>query len=306
MTCAPKLLQGTCLALVVHTFALCPGFAQYNLSDSGYDGFAIPAEDVMVAALEAGRLESLMVKVGDRVEAGQVVAKLDDTIQLFAVQSADVLASMRGTLDAAIADKEVHQWRLHQLRELSNKGIARPEEVNRAEAEFRVAEARWLSAKEEIMVREIDLKRAREQVRRRQIAAPISGVVAKIYRKPGEYVSPSDPAIVQVISVHQLIGEFNIPAADALRLELGQKVKVDAISLAITVVCEIESIAPLIDGESGTLAVRVRIDNSAGTLMPGDRCVMQPQPKTVRVSDRFPLREGFINPLRPLPGATTR
>jgi multidrug efflux pump subunit AcrA (membrane-fusion protein) len=43
-----------------------------EVEEYGYDGFLEPAEDVLVSAVEIGRLESVKVKVGDRVEAGQV------------------------------------------------------------------------------------------------------------------------------------------------------------------------------------------------------------------------------------------
>jgi RND family efflux transporter MFP subunit len=292
-----RLIVFDLLILLAQLLWSAPAVSQYALSDAGYDGFVMPAEDILVAALESGRLEHLLVKVGDRVEAGQMIAKLDDAIQLFAVESAAAIASMQGALDAASADKNIHELRLKQLRDLASKGVARPEELSRAEAEFQVAEARWLAAKEDVLVRNIDLKRAREQLRRRQIITPISGIVAKILTKPGEFVSPSDPSVVQIIDVTTLIGEFNIPAAEALRFQTSQSVKISALSLATAVTGFVETIAPLIDGESGTLAVKVRIDNSDGKLLPGDRCMMEAGEKAVRISER-PTSHEFFNPLR--------
>jgi RND family efflux transporter MFP subunit len=301
-----KMILLLCCVIWLQSGDAARSFAQYDLADGGFDGFLVPGDDVMVAALEAGRLGELFVKVGDRVEAGQALAQLDDSIQRVAVESAIAVAAMHGTLDAASADRALHELRLHQLRDLAAKGVARPEELSRAEAEFEVAEARWLSAKEERIVRDIDLKRAREQLRRRQIITPIAGVVAKIFCKPGEFVSPNDPVVVHIIDVQSLIGEFNIPAADALRFTAGQTVKVNAISLATAVSGVVESIAPLIDGESGTIGVKVRIDNAAGTLVPGDRCYIEPPPKAVRLSDRSDSREPRMNPLRPPAEATRR
>ena len=239
-----------------------------------YDGFTEPAEDIMLAAVEIGRIERVLVKVGDRVEVGQEIATLESALQIFAVEYATQQSLKKGDLEAALADRSRNLHRTEQLRGLSLSGSARPDELIRAETDLQVAEARVMVATEDQMERALELKRQEVQLDRRRVLSPISGMVAKVVRRPGEYVSPGDMSIVRVISKDTLIAVFNLPTADSLRLTVGQVIPLQPRSVPRMVNGVVDSISPTIDGESGTVAIRLRIDNRDEVLLPGDRCVM--------------------------------
>ncbi|HBJ34860.1 MAG TPA: hypothetical protein DDZ51_08875 [Planctomycetaceae bacterium] len=251
-----------------------PAMGQFDLSEIGYDGFSEAIDDIMVAAFESGRVESVLVKVGDRVKAGQVLATLDQQPQRIAVESAETIAAMRGGLDLAAADRALHEMRFKQLKKLSADNNARREEVDRAEAELRMAEARFLNAKEEIAQREVERKHAAEQVNRRQVISPVDGIVAKVFVDIGEYVLPSDLTVVRVVNTSGLKAVFNVPASEAIRMSVGQVVRVEFTSIARSAEGTVDTIAPLIDADSATIPVTVRIDNSSQRWMAGDRCLL--------------------------------
>lgn len=272
------------------SFPTLPAGAQFDLSEIGYDGFAEAVDDVMVAAFESGRVESVLVKVGDQVKAGQVLAILEQSPQRINVQSAEIAAAMRGQLKVAEAERRLHEMRLKQLRELAGNGNARPEEVDRADAELQMAIAKYLNATEEVAHREVELKNAQEQLRRRQVISPIDGVVAKISLDPGEYVLPSELTVARVINPSKLKAVFNVPAAEAIRLTSGHVVRVEFASVSRSAEGVIETIAPMIDADSGTVAITVIVDNSSKLWTPGDRCLMDPsiRPKPRRASSILP------------------
>lgn len=267
-----------------------PTFGQFDLSEIGYDGFAEAVQDIMVSAFESGRVESVLVKVGDNVKAGQVLATLDQSPQQIAVEAAETLATMRGGLDLATADRALYELRCNQLRMLESKGNARPDEVARAEAELQMSVARFLNAKEEVAQREVELKHAIDQLRRRQVISPVDGIVAKTFVDAGEYVSPSDLTVARVINTSGLKAVFNVPATEAARMSVGQVVRVEFTSISRSAEGVVDTISPLIDGESATIPVTVRIDNSSQRWMAGDRCLMDPvvQPKPNRTSYTHP------------------
>lgn len=242
--------------------------------DYAYDGFTEPAEDILVAAVEIGRIERVHVKVGDRVEVGQELATLENTLQLFAIEYATHQTLKKGDLEAAIAERTRNLTRTEQLHVLFQSGGARPDELKRAETDLLVADARVMVATEDQMERSLELKRQEVQLDRRRVVSPIAGIVAKIMRRSGEYISPGDMAIVRVISKDSLVAVFNLPVQDALRLQVGQTIPLRPRSVPRLVEGIVESIAPAIDGESGTVAIRLRIDNRDEALLPGDRCVM--------------------------------
>lgn len=269
----------TYLSLFVFAMSLAYGKLAdaQGISDSedyGYDGFLEPAEDVLVSAVEIGRLEKVNVKVGDRVEVGQEVARLEDGLQVISLEIAKQQAAMKGELEVAMAERAMQQNRTAQLRTLLEQGTARPDELTRAETDLMIAEARVLMAQEEQMNRHLEHKRQEIQLERRTVVSPIKGIVARVMRQAGEYISPGESAIVRVISKDSLVAVFNLPATDAVQLRVGQTVPLRPRTVPRAVEGTVESISPAIDGESGTVAVRIRIDNQDEILFPGDRCIM--------------------------------
>lgn len=268
-----------------HAYGQGPGTSE----EYAYDGFMEPAEDVMVSAVEIGRLESVHVEVGDRVVVGQELATLENSLQVISLEIARQQTLMKGELEAALAEHGLHAGRTEQLRALAAMGTARPDELARAEADLLIAQARVLAAREEQQNRILECKRQEIQLERRRIVSPLAGLVARVMRRPGEYISPGDAAIVRVIAKDSLIAVFNLPASDALHLRIGQVVPLRPRTVPRVVEGVVESIAPAIDGESGTVAIRLRIENPDETLFPGDRCVMANVRQLARITGDKPM-----------------
>lgn len=257
-----------------------PRATQFGGSRGGvtidYDGFTIPKYDVLVAATEIGRLEEIRVRVGQRVKTGQTIAKLEDGLQREAVATAQWRAQMHGETDAAQAETALARLRVDQLEKLAKQKISRPDELKRAIADWEVAKARELSAREQDRLRQLELERYQLQLRRRNVLAPMDGVVADVFRAPGEYITPSEPAVVRLLVLDQLYGVFNVPVEEIKAVAVGETVSVFLTSAGKSVNGVVDSIAPDIDGESGTIKVKVLIDNPDGLFRSGDRCQMKP------------------------------
>ncbi len=243
-------------------------------NEYAFDGFLEAYEDALVSAVEVGRVEEVGVKVGDSVEAGQEVARLEDAPQVLAVQIARQQAEMQGDLKAAQAEVVIGTRRVEQLRTLAQQGNARPDELQRAEADLLIAEARLLTAREERELKQLELKRQELLLQRRRIQTPISGVIAEVRCRRGESLSPGDTSVVRVVAKDKLVAIFNLPAPTAIGLRVGQTIAVRPMSIPRIVDGIVHSIAPAIDSESGTVAVRVLINNEDQALYPGDRCVL--------------------------------
>jgi len=271
-----KSINAVVVAIVSSLLLLEPSVGQgiEDTDDYSYDGFLEASHDVMVSAVEIGRLDSLLVKVGDRVIAGQEIATLENATQLIAVEIAKQRSETRGDLDAAIAERSLHVSRTEQLRVLASMGTARPDELSRAETDLLVSDARVRIAMEEQQSRKLELRQQEIQLERRRILSPIQGVVARVIRQPGEYISPGDSAIARIISRDSMVAVFNLPTTEAIQLRIDQRVPVRPRSVPRIVEGRVESLSPAIDGESGTIAVRITIDNRDESLLPGDRCLL--------------------------------
>lgn len=243
-----------------------------------YEGFTEPKFDVLVAATEIGRLAVVNVEVGEKVQAGSVVARLEDGLQREAVATAQFRSQMRGDLQAAQAELKRAESRLQQVRSLATQKMAVPDEVEQAVSEWEVSKARALAANEQISLRQQELSRFQLQLDRRRILSPIDGVVAEVFHTAGEYITPADPAVIRMLDLSQIYGVFNIPVDEMKGIRLGNPVTVYLMSLGKSVPGTISQVTPEINGESGTVKVKVLLDNSGGELLSGDRCQMKVQP----------------------------
>jgi RND family efflux transporter MFP subunit len=266
-----RLYRSVCHLLAVVS---CLAFCTVARSQGVYEGFTEPRQDILVAATEIGRLESLAVKVGDRVTAGEVVGQLDDALQILALEMAEQGVQMHGERDAAEAEVNRSQTRVEQLRKLSQLGNARPDELARAETDLQVANARLTSALESQEMRSMELQRSELQLERRKVRAPWSGVISEVFHHPGEYVSPNDPAVVRLLVMDKMYAVVNVPVEDSLGMQVGATGEVHLRSSEVTIPATISSKAPVIDGESGTVEVRVELDNPDGKILAGDRCTL--------------------------------
>jgi len=262
-------------ALMMTTLLASWSQAQQTSSAPIYDGFTEAKYKILVAANEIGLVESIFVEVGDQVKAGQVIAQLEDSLQKSAVHIALTTAKMRGEIEMAKAEVALRRTRTELLRELAKNEMARPDELARAESELEIAVARETNAMEQQHLRELELGRAELQLARRRVISPMDAVVSQVFRFPGEYLTPSDPAVIELLVIDELIAVFNIPAEEVSQLRVGSAVSVSLRSLARIIQAKVTTIAPEIEGESGTVQVRIVLDNANHELLAGDRCTLQ-------------------------------
>ncbi len=236
------------------------------------DGFTEPYRTINVAAPEAGIITALRVHEGDLVRQDQVLAELDVNVLVAARDVAKAGGDALGRVRSAQAELELKRDRLASLRELLARGNAYPQEVRRAERELEIAEAELLAAREDQEVKHLDCVRIETQIRRRQIRSPIDGIVTKLLKEQAEYVSSNDAAVVAVAQCDRLRVVFTVPGEQAARLHAGQKVRLSLSGESRGVEGEVELVSQMTDPESGTVRVKVLIDNARGTHRAGVPC----------------------------------
>ncbi len=242
------------------------------------EGWLEPYRSVRVSSAESGVIQQLAVELGAPVRQGDLIARLDDELQESQYQLALKLAESRGGLLAAQADLQLKETRWRQLEQLMRGGAAPPDELARAAAERDAAQARVLSESEQIDLRRLEAERADVARRRRVVHSPLSGLVAEVKMREGEFVSAVQPVVVRVIQLDPIVANIPTPLERTRGLQLGQ-----AISVTIPAQGEvsgvIESIGPEADRASGLIAVRIRIANPDLRWRPGQRCTLSDLPR---------------------------
>lgn len=235
-------------------------------------GFVEPYRSVEVSSSEMGLLAAVNVVEGQRVVAGDVLGQLDDRVLL---STLDIMQSARvatGALDAATVELKVTQQVLAGYQSLAENGNASQREIDRATSDVDQAVARIKAAKEQTELRNLEFQRTIVQIEQKKLRAPFDGIVVSIDKQPGEFVSPTDPMVMKLIQVDNLKCSLTVPhhalggisVGDVLTVNLGaEERRVDA---------TIEFISPMIDPQSGTITVKVRIPNLDGELKAGLVC----------------------------------
>jgi RND family efflux transporter MFP subunit len=247
-----------------------PAAAQTN----EIDGLTEPYRTVDVAATEPGLIAKMFVREGDAVLKGQPLATLDSDLYAALVAIAKQAMDSRGNLQSALADVQLKQDRLAKFEALRAADHARAEELERARAELAIAEARLLAVREELELRRLEFEKAKVQLDRRTIRSPIDGVVTKSHKDEGEYVAPNDPIVCTVVRLDSLIATFSVPAPRARGLKADRKVQLRFPDSAEPAEGAIEFVAPVTDAESGTVRVKVRLDNATAVFRSGERCTL--------------------------------
>jgi RND family efflux transporter MFP subunit len=240
-----------------------------------FDGYTEPYDTVNVAAAETGIVETVVVREGQVVQEGQVLAKLDDKLYLVLLAIAGETMRTKGELNSALAELHLQQHRFEKLKVVRAQGHARQEEVERAEADVAIAEARVLTAKENLIIKKLEHQRIKVQIVRRTIRAPMDGVITKIHKKKGEYVGLNDPYLLEMVKLNPLLAKFSLPSQRARKLREGQTVTLYVEPSGKTVRGTIEFIGPVTDAQSATVQIKARIDNHEGKFFSGEQCTLQ-------------------------------
>ncbi len=219
---------------------------------------ALPNQDVRVSSLVAGRISDLKVAEGDRVQAGQLLAQIDDRTYR------DQLNQSEAAEQQAKATLENARLSMTRNEDLFRRGITARKDMEDAQTQEHVAAAAERQA-------EASLEIARLQVARTQILSPLSGIIVKRSVSVGEQVDgTSAQPIVEVASLSEIEFLANAPAAYLAKMRPGQPVECVTEALPGKKLSgRIVAISPAVDPSTGVGLVRVRVPNPGGLLRLG-------------------------------------
>lgn len=237
-----------------------------------FDGFTEPLRTIELASDESGLIDQMLVKEGDSVAEGEAIAKLSSDMQQVQLELAEHLAATTSNVVSAEQAFAKRDRIFRQVTELREQGHANENELTRARMELELAQSKLQAARDEHVAREIELRRAQKQMEKRTITAPFAGVIARLHRKEGEFLSPLRPEIVTLVEIDQLYATFNIPSSSLGGLTLGATFSLE-VGGRQGVPARLESIGVQTDAESGTVRVKLLIDNRGHELRAGEPCI---------------------------------
>lgn len=171
-------------------------------------GRVVSRQQEAIHAVRAGRLTMVRVQTGDRVQAGQLLARLDEQ-ELLAQ-----LAQAQTELATAREDIRRAEQTWESLRRAHEKGTVAEQFVKDAEMKLRVARARA-----GVVMREA--RDASLALQRQSITAPFAGTVLGRQAEVGQWITPATPLFVLADETQHEI-EVQVTAADSRRILEGQ------------------------------------------------------------------------------------
>ena len=214
----------------------------------------------VLRARVAGELQGLIVREGDFVQAGQVIARIDASELQARVRQA------REQADAAKSQVDVVQRQYDNNKALVDQGFISKTALDTSLANLNAARSNFKAAQ---AATDVALKSANDTV----IKAPISGQVSQRLAQTGERVGV-EARIVEIVDLSRLELEAALSTADLTQIQLGQRAELQ------------------IEGSSKTVnATVVRINPSAQA---GSRSVLAYLSITSDASSTVALRQGLF------------
>jgi len=193
------------------------------------------AEQVEIATKLAGRIVDVLVREGQLVNAGDVVAHMDIVqlnAQLAAAQAQVIVAQHQQTeAQAKIVQQESQrdysQKELDRIAPLVAKGVSTPEQLDQAQNQMKIAQAEYDTAvasldaaKATISAQQAVVAQIQSQIDDSTLTAPRRGRIQYKLAEPGE-VLPAGGRVLTLLDVTNIYMTIFLPAKDAGRLTLG-------------------------------------------------------------------------------------
>jgi RND family efflux transporter MFP subunit len=244
----------------------------------GFLGVLLAGESVDVAAEVAGRLRAVVVRAGDAVPRGALLASLDAQV------AGQDLEAARAVLSQAQIDEEKSRIALADAEGKLSRRQSFPEafpkeELISAKANRDAAKAAVEGAQARVKEQRIRVEQLARIAQRGEVRAPFDGTVSVRYLDPGAMVGAGAP-IVRLVGARERIVRFAIPEHDRPGLAPGRPVTIVLRDSGRELRGSIETISPEVDAASGMVLAEAKVDPSSAGAAP-------PQPgEVVRVVPR--------------------
>ncbi|MCC6353667.1 MAG: efflux RND transporter periplasmic adaptor subunit [Verrucomicrobiae bacterium] len=240
-------------------------------------GYVVARRESAVAAKVTGKVVEVSVEEGMAVEAGRVLAKLDDTNVRAALRVAEAeLEAARaavGEIQARLEESE-KQWR--RMTELAKNQVVSPADIDKAEADVQSLRARLLLQQAQMGVAAEQVKLRQQDVEDMVIRAPFAGIVVSKDAQPGEMISPisagggfTRTGIATLVDTASLEIEVDVNESFINLVKPEQRVEATLDAYPDwSIPCKVLAIIPTADRQKATVRVRVAFDRLDPRVLP--------------------------------------
>jgi RND family efflux transporter MFP subunit len=240
-----------------------------------FTGTLKPRAQFIVAPKIAGRLEKLLVNIGDHIKRNHLIAVLEDDEYIQQVDQAQAqLVVAKATLEESRNTLSITRRELERAKVLRKKNIASESDLDAAQARYQVQNAKYKVAMAQIVQKEAALKAAKIRLSYTRIKASWESgdnarVVGERFVDDGALLAPNTP-IVSILDIGTLIAVTHVIERDFSKVSVGQEavITTDAFP-GEDFAGKIVRIAPLLNERSREGRIEIEVPNPRDRLKPG-------------------------------------
>ena len=240
-------------------------------------GYVTPRRRATVAAKITARVNETFVEEGMRVEAEQILARLDDSdakVRLAAAMAdRDAVAAALGDLRVNLANAE-REWKRHD--DLFRRGLIAEQQLDQLRTAAESYRARITLAGQQVEAADAKIQMARQDIDNCIVRAPFAGIVVSKDAQRGEMVSPvsagggfTRTGIATLVDMTSLEIEVDVNESYIARVRDGQPVTavLDAYP-DWQIPAKVRTVIPTADRQKATVKVRASFDKLDPRILP--------------------------------------
>src|SRR6267378_3665493 len=239
-------------------------------------GYITARREATVASKVTGKVIEVLVEEGMKVEAGQVLARIDASNVETSLRLAEAQAeSARKALDETRATLAQAEREFQRVSKLAASNVASASELDRAEAEAKSLKARLERQQADVAVAGRQVEFWKQQLDDTIIRAPFAGIVTSKNAQPGEIISPMSAGgftrtgICTIVDMNSLEIEVDVNESYINRVKPGQPVEATLDSYPDWhVPSKVIAIIPTADRQKATVKVRVGFEKLEPRILP--------------------------------------
>jgi membrane fusion protein (multidrug efflux system) len=233
-------------------------------------GNLIGEATVSVAPRAAGRLQEVYVRLGDRVNRGQRIARIEDFELQEQIKQAEAAQEVSSaTIRQREADLALALTNVERSRNLFERQLLPKQTLDDNESRYSSAQAQLDLARAQANQSKARLDELKINLGNTIITSPTDGFISRRLADPGASVGQNAP-VVEVVDISRVRLVANVVERDLKTLETGDatRVQVDAYP-GETFTGRIARVSPILDPATRTAPIEVEVPNPDFRLKPG-------------------------------------
>lgn len=198
-------------------------------------------QNVLIYPEIAGTLENVLVKEGQRVTKGQILAKIDD----------GGLSQQVAQLEATTA---LAKTTFERQKRLWDQKIG--------------SEIQFLQAKTQFEAQKNTLAQLKKQLAKATVRAPFSGIIDDVITDQGTVVVPGQSQLMRIINLSNMYIETDVPETYIKDVVVGKNVEVEFPILGIKINTKVRQTGNYINPANRTFKVEISVPNQDKNIKP--------------------------------------